>query len=117
MAIFKKIAKIDMDQHTISSILSAGCVIDGDLKAPDFVRIDGQVTGNVTVEQGLILGEKGYIKGHVTTRQMVVHGIIEGNITVESLEIRSTGKINGDIKTGSIQVDAGAVYNGNLSMG
>lgn len=116
MAIFKKIAKIDMEQQTITSILSAGCVIDGDLKAPDFVRIDGQVTGNVTVEQGLILGEKGHIKGHVNTRQIVVHGLIEGNITAESLEIRSTGKINGNIKTASIQVDAGAVYNGNLSM-
>ncbi|QKJ31834.1 polymer-forming cytoskeletal protein [Mucilaginibacter mali] len=116
MAIFKKTAKIDLDQQTISSLLSEGCVIEGNLKAPSFVRIDGQVIGDVTIEQGLILGEKGHIKGHVSARQMVVHGLIEGNITAEILEMRGTGKITGNIKTTSIQVDAGAVYNGNLSM-
>ncbi|MES2275760.1 MAG: polymer-forming cytoskeletal protein [Bacteroidota bacterium] len=113
---FKKPGKLDIDQQTISSIISEGCIIDGNINAPAFVRIDGQVKGDVTIEQGLILGEKGSITGQVNTKQMVVYGYIEGNITAELLEIRSTGKINGNIITGTIQVEAGAVYNGNLSM-
>jgi len=113
---FKKTPKLEIDQQAISSIIAEGCVIDGNIKAPAFVRIDGQVTGNVTIDQGLILGEKGMIKGLIITKQMVVHGQIDGNIQTEILEIRSTGKITGDIKTGSIQIEAGAVYNGNLSM-
>jgi cytoskeletal protein CcmA (bactofilin family) len=116
MAMFKKSAKLELDQQTISSIISEGCVVDGSLNAPAFVRIDGQINGNVTIEQGLILGEKGNIKGNVITKQMVVYGLIEGDINTESLEIRNTGKITGNIKTTSIQVDAGAVYNGSLSM-
>jgi cytoskeletal protein CcmA (bactofilin family) len=113
---FKKSAKMEIDQQTISSIISEGCVLEGSFKAPAFARIDGQVIGDITIEQGLILGEKGHIKGNINTKQMVVYGYVEGNISVESLEVRSTGKINGDIKTGTIQVEAGAVYNGNLSM-
>jgi len=116
MAMFKKNPKLEIDQQAISTIISEGCLIDGNIQATAFVRIDGQVTGNITVEQGLILGEKGMIKGLITTKQMVVHGQVDGNIQAEILEIRSTGRITGDIKTASIQIEAGAIYNGNLSM-
>ncbi len=47
---------------------------------------------------------------------MVVYGVINGNINVETLEIKSTGKINGEIKTGALLVETGAIYNGTLSM-
>jgi cytoskeletal protein CcmA (bactofilin family) len=116
MALFKKTPKLEIDQQTISSIISEGCVIDGNIKAPAFVRIDGHVTGDVTIDEGLILGEKGLIKGNVVTKQIVVYGSIEGNIQTDTLEIRHTGKIKGDIKTQGIQVDLGAIYNGSLSM-
>ncbi|GAB3915116.1 bactofilin family protein [Mucilaginibacter boryungensis] len=116
MALFKKNGSVELDQQTISSIVSEGCVIEGNLNAPAFVRIDGQINGNVTIEQGLILGEKGNIQGNVQTKQMVVYGHIDGDITTDVLEIRSTGKITGKITTARIQVDAGAVYNGSLSM-
>jgi len=114
MALFK--GKVELDQQTISSIISEGCVVEGSLQAPAFARIDGQINGNVTIEQGLILGEKGNIQGNVHTKQMVVYGNIDGDIVTDVLEIRSTGKITGKITTGRIQVDAGAVYNGSLSM-
>jgi len=116
MALFKKTPKLDIDQQTISSIISEGCIIDGNFKAPAFVRIDGHIIGDVDIEQGLILGEKGIIRGNVNTKQMVVYGLIEGNIKTESIEVRNTGKITGDIKTAAVQVDTGAIYNGNLSM-
>lgn len=108
--------KLEIDQQAISTILSPGCVVEGNLKAPAFTRIDGQVTGDVTVDEGLILGEKGSIKGNIKTKQFVAYGIVEGDVNVESLEIRSTGKIKGDIHTQALQIEHGAVYNGNLHM-
>lgn len=116
MAIFKNQPKKDLDQQVISTIISEGCIIDGSIKAPAFARIDGQITGDVNIDEGLILGEKGSIKGNVITRQIVVYGIITGDVAAEQLEIRNTGKITGDVKTASLQIDSGAVYNGNLTM-
>lgn len=113
---FTKKGKVQLDQQPISSIISAGCIVDGNFRAPDFVRIDGQVNGDVIVDSGLILGEKGVITGNVTTKEVVVYGQINGNITVQSVEIKSTGKIKGDIKTTALQVVSGGVYNGNLTM-
>ncbi|MEO6851774.1 MAG: polymer-forming cytoskeletal protein [Mucilaginibacter sp.] len=116
MAIFSKKNKVELDQQAISTLISEGCVIDGNLKAPAFVRIDGQITGDVTIDEGLILGEKGVITGNITTKEIIIYGTVKGNINTHSLEIRGTGKINGDIKTEVLQVEAGGTQNGKLSM-
>ena len=116
MSIFSKKDKVALDLQSISTLISEGCIIDGNLKAPAFVRIDGQVTGDVKVDEGLILGEHGTIVGNVSTKELVVYGTINGDIEVNSLDIRATGKITGEIRTQSLAVENGAVYNGNLSM-
>jgi cytoskeletal protein CcmA (bactofilin family) len=97
-------------------LISEGCIFDGNLKAPAYTRIDGQVTGDVTVDEGLILGEKGSVLGNVITKEMVVYGVVNGNIQTNSLEIKATGKVTGEITTQALTVENGAVYNGSLSM-
>ena len=116
MAIFSKKNKVELDQQAISTFLSAGCVIEGNMKAPAFVRIEGQITGDVTIDEGLILGEKGLITGNIATKEIIVYGTVKGHINCHSLEIRSTGRITGDIKTEVLQVETGGTHNGKLSM-
>jgi cytoskeletal protein CcmA (bactofilin family) len=116
MSIFSKKDKVTLDLQSISTLISEGCILDGNLKAPAFARIDGQVTGDVMVDEGLILGEKGSILGNVITKEMVVYGVITGNIQTNSLEIKATGKVTGEIRTQTLAVENGAVYNGSLSM-
>ena len=84
MSLFKK-DKVALDMQSISTLISEGCILDGNLKAPDFARIDGQITGDVMVDEGLILGEKGSIVGNVFTKELVVYGVITGNLQVTSL--------------------------------
>lgn len=97
MALFSKKEKVALDMQTIATLISEGCVLDGNFKAPSFVRIDGQINGDVTVEEGLILGEKAIILGNIITKEILVYGMVTGNITTNSLEIKHTGKITGDI--------------------
>ncbi len=116
MALFGKKEKVALDMQSISTLISEGSVLDGNLKAPAFARIDGQVIGDVTVDEGLILGEKGSIKGNVITKEMVIYGTVNGNLQVVSLEIKASGKVNGEIHTQTLEVENGAVYNGSLHM-
>src|ERR1700761_6828806 len=116
MALFAKKEKVALDMQSISTLISEGCIFDGNLKAPAFARIDGQITGDVIVDEGLILGEAGSILGNVITKEMVIYGQITGNIQTNSLEIKATGKVTGEIRTQNLQVEHGAVYNGSLSM-
>lgn len=116
MSVFSKKDKVAMELQAISTLISEGCILDGSLKAPAYARIDGQVTGDVAIDEGLILGEKGIIAGNVATKELVVYGTIEGNLQVTALEIKATGKITGEIRTQTLTVENGAVYNGSLSM-
>src|ERR1700753_4261317 len=116
MAFFSKKDNVSLDLQSISTLVSEGCIFDGNLKAPAFARIDGQITGDVMVDEGLILGEKGSIKGNVVTKEMVIYGTVNGNLQVTSLEIKASGRVNGEIRTQTLEVENGAVYNGSLSM-
>lgn len=116
MAIFSKKDKVALDLQAISTLISEGSVLEGNLKAPAFVRIDGLVNGDVMVDEGLILGEKGEVKGNISTKEIFVYGTVRGDINTSSLEIKATGRITGDIKTQNLAVENGGVYNGNLTM-
>jgi len=114
---FKKNNPIkDLNQQEISTIIGLGSTITGELKGKAVVRIDGTVIGNVNVEGGIVLGEKGVIKGDIQTASAIIYGTVNGNVKSQNLEIKKTGKVNGDIKTEAIEIEMGAQYNGKLEM-
>ena len=108
--------KAAIQQQHITTLLSAGTIVSGGLNAPAFARIDGTVNGDVEVAEGLILGETGAINGNVSTGELVVHGTINGNVTIKSIEIAASGNVNGDITTQLLAVATGGIYNGRLVM-
>lgn len=112
---FGKKQKDLMDSH-IATIISEGCIIDGNITSSNSIKIDGIINGNVEAKQGVILGDTGRILGHVHAAEAVVFGQIQGDIVSHKLEIRSSGRIYGDIKTDSIEMEFGAVYNGKVTM-
>ena len=71
---FSKKNKAELNQQAISTLISEGCVFDGNLKAPAYARIEGQINGDVSIDEGLILGEKGIITGNISTKEIIVYG-------------------------------------------
>ena len=98
------------------TLISKGCSIQGKIESEIFVRIDGKIKGDVTIKEGLIVGESGSIEGNVHTPELVLFGTINGIVKAESVEIKSSGKITGEIYTASLQVEKGAVYIGKVVM-
>lgn len=114
---FKKNNQIkDLNQQEISTIIGLGFTITGELKGKAVIRIDGTVIGNVNIEGGIVLGEKGMIKGDIQTASAIIYGTVNGNVKTQNLEIKKTGKVNGDIKTDAVEIEMGAQYNGKLEM-
>ena len=98
------------------TLISKGCVVTGKIESDVFVRIDGHVKGDLFIGEGLIVGEDGLIDGNISTREIVVYGTVNGTVKAESIEIKSSGKILGEIQTKTLQVERGAVYTGTVSM-
>jgi len=112
----KEAKSLDLNQQEISTLIGYGYEINGEITGKSVIRIDGKVTGNVTTEGGLILGEKGIIIGNVKTKSAIIYGSVSGNVEALQLEIKKTGVVNGDINTETLEIELGAQYNGNLKM-
>ena len=117
MALFGKKEQVSLDLQSISTLISEGCILDGNLKAPAFARIDGQVTGDVMVDEGLDFRRTRLNpRKRCYQRNGSLWCLVTGNLQVNSLEIKATGKVTGEIRTQVLAVENGAVYNGSLSM-
>lgn len=99
------------------TLVSKGCVVTGNIESDVFVRIDGHIKGDLLIGEGLIVGEDGLIEGNINTREIIVYGTVNGMVKAESIDIKSSGKILGEIHTRTFQVERGAVYAGKVSMG
>jgi cytoskeletal protein CcmA (bactofilin family) len=112
----KKSKPFTINEQEISTLIGLGYEIKGDIDGKTTIRVDGKVIGNVSTEQGLILGEKGSITGNVSTKSAIIYGKVTGDVRSTQLEIKHTGVVNGNIKTETLEIEMGAQYNGNLEM-
>jgi cytoskeletal protein CcmA (bactofilin family) len=108
----------EVSSQEVRTILGPGCLFEGNLTIPEgLTRIDGEVIGNVKGNGGLIIGESGSVKGDIDVENVVVYGKVHGNIRARSLEIRASGRVDGDIQVQELMIEKGAIYNGKCSMG
>lgn len=107
---------LEIDEQKISAIIGEGYIFTGELKGSSVIRIEGKIIGNVHVEGGVVLGEKGIVEGDIITRCAIIHGMVNGNVKTTQLEIKKTGNVSGDITTDTIEIEIGAQYNGRLNM-
>jgi len=107
---------LEINQQEISAIIGEGYVFTGELSGSSVIRIEGKIIGNVNVEGGVILGEKGIIEGDINSKSAIVYGTVNGNIKTTHLEIKKSGNVNGEISTDTLEIESGAQYNGKLNM-
>jgi len=104
-------------QVQINTLIGKDAELLGDFTAAGSVRIDGKVTGNVTISGTLIIGAGGSIDGSVSAEAVVVGGEVTGDIIApKKAELTSTAKVLGDITTGVIVIDENAVFQGRCDM-
>ncbi|HVF95817.1 MAG TPA: polymer-forming cytoskeletal protein [Flavisolibacter sp.] len=102
---------------TSATLISAGTVLQGDLQSDTDLRIDGTIHGNVSSGAKIIVGPSGFVEGHIKGLQADVSGRVAGNITVNELaQLRAKSNVQGNISAGSLQVEAGAFFNGQSTM-
>jgi len=107
----------EVSSQEVRTILGPGCLFEGNLTIPEgLTRIDGEVIGNIKGSGGLIIGDSGSVKGDLSVENVVVYGNVNGNIRARSLEIRASGRVDGDIQVQELMVEKGAIYNGKCSM-
>lgn len=102
---------------TTATLISAGTVLQGDLKSENDLRIDGTIQGNVTSKAKIIVGPEGFVEGAIDGAQADVAGKVKGDIVVKELaQLRAKSNVQGNITAQSLQIEAGAAFNGQSIM-
>jgi cytoskeletal protein CcmA (bactofilin family) len=95
------------------TVLSDEIKLEGRLQSTSNIRFNGEITGDISTEGDLAVGEHGRVKGNVIGRNVSVSGVIQGNVQSGGrLEILGTGKVYGDITVGSLIIDEGGILRG-----
>lgn len=107
---------LEITAKEISTIIGEGYTFTGELQGSSVIRIEGKIIGNVLVDGGVVLGEKGNVEGDIITKSAIIYGTVNGSVKAAQLEIKKTGSVNGDITTDTLEIELGAQYNGKLNM-
>ncbi len=100
----------------LESFIGENTSFQGDLSVKGTLRIDGRIEGRLNVDC-LVLSETAIVKGEATAKRIVVGGKMEGNLRAqEIIEIKSTGKVWGDIFTPKFSLMVGGEFNGKVQM-
>jgi cytoskeletal protein CcmA (bactofilin family) len=74
--------------------------------------------GSVKSKSKIALGHSCYIEGNIIAQNADIEGEVKGKLEIsELLVLKATAKIHGDILTGKLVVEPGAVFNGSCKMG
>ncbi len=107
---------VEQNVNDISRI-SLGAAIRGDLYSTTDIRLDGQVDGSLYSEGKIVVGEAARLSGKMFCTNVDFWGKMDGDIFVkDTLSLKSSAVVNGNIHVRKIQVEMGAQINGSFKM-
>lgn len=101
----------------VTSVIGSGVVWKGQLSGSGGVRIEGALDGNIKLQGLLVVGETGRVTcEELRANVVIVAGAVRGDIVAEKLEIRSTGRVWGNVVTEAFSTEEGAFLRGQVTM-
>ena len=89
--------------------------MSGKLSFEGPARIDGQVDGEITAKDRLMIGESAVVTAQIKAASIIVAGKVSGDITAsQRIEIRPSAKVVGNLTAPILVVHEGAVFRGPL---
>jgi cytoskeletal protein CcmA (bactofilin family) len=110
-------SKIEQGASEVTTLLGRGSEFEGKLSFEGTVRVDGKLTGEIFTDDVLIIGEGAEVSAEINVGAIVIEGNVHGNIHAKrSVEIRTPGRVRGNIATPSLFIEKGVVFDGNCQM-
>ena len=101
----------------IKAFLGEGTEFEGKLIFTGAVRLDGKFKGEILGKGTLVVGQGARIDANINVDSLMVGGDVRGTVEVrERMEIDTTGKFYGNIKTGIFIIHEGGLFEGSCQM-
>ena len=114
---WKEETNMKKDDDQIKAYMGKDTVFNGSLNYDGTVRIDGKFEGKVITKDTLIIGESGHLMAEIHAGTVICMGRVEGTIVAsKKVEIHSTSKVLGNIKSPALDIELGGILDGNCDM-
>ncbi|UTC57515.1 polymer-forming cytoskeletal protein [Treponema sp. OMZ 305] len=102
-----------IDDISINTIVGSGSMISGNITVSGFLRIDGDINGNIQTMGRVIIGEEARIRGNIRAASVSVGGIVQGDIIApDYVVVLSSGMVIGSVLTKKLRVDDNVILHG-----
>ncbi|MBX3024777.1 polymer-forming cytoskeletal protein [bacterium] len=102
----------------VQAHLGQGSRVEGKLTFEGSVRIDGQVEGEISAQEMVVLGETADVSAQIVANTIVVQGRVTGDLTARRrVELKAPASVAGNISTPCLVIHEGVVFEGHCSMG
>lgn len=106
----------DYDTNSINTI-GAGTIVKGDITSDGDFRIVGKLIGTIQSKGKVVIGKNGSVEGDIICKNADVSGSVKGSVKVdELLSLTATSRMEGDVVTSRIAIEAGSVFTGQCHM-
>jgi cytoskeletal protein CcmA (bactofilin family) len=117
----KKVIQINKnpvyDIGMVTTVFSKDTEFNGELSFKKSLQINGNFEGEIASGGFLVIGEGAVVKANIKAKTVIIIGTVHGNIEATSrLEIHTTGKLYGNIRTAKLQIADGVVFEGKCEM-
>ncbi len=104
---------------SIDTLIGVNTRINGDVEFSGGMHLDGYINGNVTCDAGtgasLSVSEHGGIEGSVIVSNIVLNGIVRGDIdAADRVELGEKARVLGNVRYSVIESAVGAQIHGKL---
>jgi cytoskeletal protein CcmA (bactofilin family) len=102
--------------RTLLTIVGEHAALDGEFKISESIEIDCELKGKLTVEGKITIQQNGFVNADVKTEEAEIIGRYIGDMEASgNVIIRETGVAMGNIKTDSLVINKGGIFNGNIT--
>ena len=98
--------------------IGKGVTIIGDVVSKEDLFIDGDIKGNVEVQDSrCTVGPNGNARSNVKAREVVIQGKVQGDVeATQKITIRKDGSLVGNIRTMGIIIEDDAYFKGSIDI-
>lgn len=97
--------------------ISEGTKIVGDIVSKGGFRVEGTIEGTFKTTGKVVVGKSGFINGTLECSDADFEGKFSGKLIIsETLSLKPTAHIEGEVSVGKLAVEPGATFNASCDM-
>lgn len=104
---------MERSEAAVKTVIGEDIEIVGSIKCASNIQFDGKLNGDLNCNGKAAIGGTANIKGNISVDSTTILGQINGNIAAKDrIELKSTARVNGDIRAKRLTVEDGVTFVG-----